>query len=177
MSTSSTELEVQVCSNVSIKCIICSQYAMFSITQLFKQSTFVIPERLSDFRVLVSNTSFPVTSSQLATEQFRLCGQFPGIPPAAAISRVKCPGATIGRYVYITLPRRGFLTLCEVHLYGRKYEANSSKWRPFCPGRDGLTFMWWCPEIWTASWISEARNHRFMGCWIFGVVKNKNSWY
>ena len=139
MSTSSTELEVQVCSNVSIKCIICSQYAMFSITQLFKQSTFVIPERLSDFRVLVSNMSFPVTSPQLATEQFRLCGQFHGIPPAAAISRLKCPRAIIGRYVYITLPRRGFLTLCEVHLYGRKYEVNSfAKWRPFCPRGGGL---------------------------------------
>ena len=83
--------------------------------------TLLIPERLSDFRVLISNTSFPVNSSQLATEPFRLCGQFPGIPLAAAISRLKCPGAIIGRYVYITLPGSEALTLCEVQLFGRKH--------------------------------------------------------
>ena len=82
---------------------------------------FVITGRLSNFCVLISDVGFPVNSSMLNTDQFHLCGQFPGIPPAAVKSRVKCPwGGIMGRYVYITLPRTGVLTLCEVQIYGGK---------------------------------------------------------
>ena len=81
-----------------------------------------VPARLKDFRVLISDTGFPVSSSQLDTDQFQLCGQYPGIPPAAVKSRVKCPwGGITGRYVYITLLRTEILTLCEVEVYGSKH--------------------------------------------------------
>ena len=80
-----------------------------------------VPARLKDFRVLISDTGFPVSSSQLDTDQFQLCGQYPGIPPASVKSRVKCPwGGITGRYVYITLPRTDYLTMCEVLVYGCK---------------------------------------------------------
>ena len=80
------------------------------------------PARLKDFRVLISDTGFPVSLSQLDTEQFQLCGQYPGIPPDSVKSRVKCPwGGITGSYVYITLPRWDYLTLCEVQVYGSKH--------------------------------------------------------
>ena len=81
-----------------------------------------IPPRLKDFRVLISDTGFPVSSLQLRTDQFQLCGQFPGIPPDGVKSRVKCPwGGITGQYVYITLLRRDYLSLCEVQVYGSKH--------------------------------------------------------
>ena len=59
----------------------------------------------------------PPADSVLSDQDFRLCSQFPGIPPAMLIS-LDCEANAIGRYVYIIRPAVGVLAVCEVEVYG-----------------------------------------------------------
>ena len=112
----------QVNENITIEINNTDKSSNFDSNSLNQIHTFIIPARLKDPLVLISSTGFPVNSSQFNTNQFHLCGQFPGVPPAGVKSRVKCPwGGITGRYVYITLPRTvTALTLCEVQIYRSK---------------------------------------------------------
>ena len=80
--------------------------------------------RLSDFIVTVSNVSFPVTSAQLVPPAFILCGQYQGYPGPAQTGTVICnPGPSRGRFVFISLPTLGILTLCEVRIFAGRSRA------------------------------------------------------
>ena len=126
-SSTVTEMLAEVDENVTAE--INNIYWTFNLgsRSLYHIHNFMIADRLKDFRVLISETGFPVNTSQFNTEQFHLCGQFPGMPPAGVKSRVKCPwGGITGRYVYITLPRIAVLTMCEVEIYGRKWAMDQT---------------------------------------------------
>ena len=75
-------------------------------------------DRLSDFMVSVSNVSFPVTAAQLVPPAFTRCGQYQGYPGPGQTGTVTCSsGANRGRYVFISLPTPGVLTMCETWVY------------------------------------------------------------
>ena len=82
-------------------------------------------DRLSDFIVTVSNVSFPVTSAQLVPPKFILCGQYQGYPGPSQTGTVICsPGPSRGRFVFISLPTLGVLTMCEARVFaGRSYAS------------------------------------------------------
>ena len=78
-----------------------------------------IPDRkLSNFIVIVTNISFPTTSTILTANATGRCGQYPGHPVEGTVGRVLCsPSPIKGRYVYITLPAVRYLMLCEVEVF------------------------------------------------------------
>ena len=82
---------------------------------------------MADFYVLGSDVGFPTSSpgSLKGHAGYKLCGQYPGTPPAGQISRITCePGPTPAKYVYIQADAPtnvDFLELCEVWVYGRKF--------------------------------------------------------
>ena len=81
-------------------------------------------DRLSDFIVTVSNISFPVTSNQLVSPAFTLCGQYQGYPGPGQRGTVICsPGPSRGRYVFISLPTLGVLTMCETRVFAGRLKA------------------------------------------------------
>ena len=74
-------------------------------------------DRLSDFIVTVS-ISFPVTSDELQPPAFIRCGQYQGYPGPGQTGTVTCnPGPSRGRYVFISLPTLGILTICETRVF------------------------------------------------------------
>ena len=78
-------------------------------------------DRLYDFIVTVSNTSYPVSADELVPPDFVRCGQFPGSPGAGGTGTVVCsPEAINGRFVYISLPQPRSLMMCEVEV---RYEG------------------------------------------------------
>ena len=82
-------------------------------------------ERLSDFVVTVSNISFPVTSVELVPPAFTLCGQYQGYPGPSQTGTVTCsPGPSRGRYVFISLPTLGVLTMCETRVFAGRSTDN-----------------------------------------------------
>ena len=75
-------------------------------------------DRLTDFIVTVSNISFPVTAAQLVPPAYTRCGQYQGYPGPGQTGTVTCsPGPTRGRYVFISLPIPGVLTMCETRVF------------------------------------------------------------
>ena len=75
-------------------------------------------DRLSDFIMTVSNVSFPVTSYELVSPAFTWCGQYQGYPGPGQRGTVTCsPGPSRGRYVFISLPTLGILTMCETQVF------------------------------------------------------------
>ena len=82
-------------------------------------------ERLSDFIVSVSNISFPVTAAQLVPPAFPRCGQYQGYPGPGQTGTVTCsPGPSRGRYVFISLPIPGVLTMCETWVFASRSTPN-----------------------------------------------------
>ena len=80
----------QVDKNATIK-VINNIHRNFDSNSLFRIHTFMIPDLhdsspFARYPRLISGTGFPVNSSQF-NNQFHVCGQFPGIPPAAVKSR------------------------------------------------------------------------------------------
>ena len=81
-------------------------------------------DRLSDFIVTLSNVSFPVTSAQLVPPAFIRCGQHHGYPGPGQTGTVTCsPGPSRGRYVFISLPNPGILTMCETRVFAGRSRA------------------------------------------------------
>ena len=82
-------------------------------------------DRLLDFIVTVSNVSFPVTAAQIVPPAYIQCGQYQGYPGPGQTGTVTCsPGPSPGRYVFISLPNPGVLTMCETRVFaGRTYFA------------------------------------------------------
>ena len=76
-------------------------------------------EWLENFVVIISDQKWPVTVDQLNGSSFKMCGQYPGIPPNGATVTVKCtPSAVVGRYVYIHQPTsQWMMNICEVEVY------------------------------------------------------------
>ena len=103
-------------------------------------------DRLSDFIVTVSNVSFPETSAQLVPPEFITCGQYQGYPGPSQTGTVICsPGHIRGRYVFISLPTLGVLTMCEARVFA---------------GRPFASKMWWyLTPILRISLFGEWSNH------------------
>ena len=82
-------------------------------------------ERLQNFKVVLSDISPPVPyGRQLDSDPYRLCVQYWNNPPARPTT-LPCLPTAIGRYIYIFLPRAGYLTVCEFEAYGTgKYLCN-----------------------------------------------------
>ena len=166
-SSTVTEMLAEVDGNVTAE--INNIYCTFNLgsRSLYHIHNFMIADLLKDFRVLISETGFPINTSQFNTEQFHLCGQFPGMPPAGVKSRVKCPwGGITGRYVYITLPRIAVLTLCQVEIYGRKWAVDQNHQNSYSKSN----IMW-------ENWIIEAgrlenisNKTKFQQTWILESV-------
>ena len=71
--------------------------------------------RLADYRVGVTNIS-PLSVAPTLTN-YLLCGKYNGVPPYE--SQVICAEGIKGRYLVIQLEgHNGYLTLCEVEVYG-----------------------------------------------------------
>ena len=80
---------------------------------------------MDDFYVVGSNLSFPESlPGPMVGSGYQLCGQYPGTPPVARMSRITCqPQPITARYVYIQVDRSAdpkFIELCEVWVYGSK---------------------------------------------------------
>ena len=81
-------------------------------------------DRLSNFIVTVSNISFPATAAQLVPPAFTRCGQYQGYPEPGQAGTVTCsPGPSRGRYVFISLPTLGILTMCETRVFAGMLNA------------------------------------------------------
>ena len=100
------------------RCVLYLSKKHLSHTEIMaiEHSIVILPsERLANFKVVISNVSLMVTSSQLLGSDFITCGQYTSYPPGGATGRVTCsPGPIRGRFVHITLPQPESLTLCEV---------------------------------------------------------------
>ena len=86
-----------------------------------KYQTFsVIAERLANFRVVLSSIQPPVIDGRiLESHDFRPCASYRGVPPAGKFSTLKCTeDGAIGRYMYLYLPARQYLTACEIEAFG-----------------------------------------------------------
>ena len=98
---------------------------------LYVLSDLSSTDRLSDFIVTVSNVSFPVTSYELVSPVFTRCGQYQGYPGPGQRGTVICsPGPSRGRYVFISLPTLGILTMCETRVFaGRLKTKFKVRWQ------------------------------------------------
>ena len=75
-------------------------------------------ERLQGVTVKVSHQRPPLQNPlELETAAFRLCGARTSATKAGELVPITCPKSTRGRYVYIYLPRKSYLTMCEVQIY------------------------------------------------------------
>ena len=75
-------------------------------------------ERLQGVTVKVSHQRPPLQNPlELETAAFRLCGARTSATKAGELVPITCPKSTRGRYVYIYLPRKDYLTMCEVQIY------------------------------------------------------------
>jgi len=72
-------------------------------------------DRLANYHVAVSDIELSDNkANDFSSPDFKLCGSFEGIPPET--SSVECAKQE-GRFVYIYLPERHHLTLCEVRVF------------------------------------------------------------
>ena len=80
-------------------------------------------ERLANFSVTISDQRWPVTQDQMDGPKFTKCGQYLGIPPAAATVTVNCtPPGVLGRYVYISTTHKDWmLIICEAEVAGSEF--------------------------------------------------------
>ena len=79
-------------------------------------------DRLADFVIYTTDrmpsTSGPAPSVGDATSNF--CARFVGTAPPGVLPKIRCDDVMIGRYVVIQIQRTsGYLTLCEVEIYGK----------------------------------------------------------
>ena len=76
--------------------------------------------RLKDFTIVVSDLApNRVTSGKILTgSDFKLCKKYPGVPPAGQEVDLDCSKELRGRYIYIYIPRVGYLYFCDVKVYG-----------------------------------------------------------
>ena len=82
---------------------------------------------MANYRVVVS-TERPTTIDagfDLDHSPHRQCGTFPGTPVSGGPNDVICQDDTVGRYVYVYLPTKGILYICELEVFGfRKWELS-----------------------------------------------------
>ena len=83
--------------------------------------------RLTGVTVKVSKTRKPPIQNplELENEYFTRCGSYTSVPKAGQTLDIKCEnGGATGRYIYVYLPSKNYLTICEVQIYGdSKYMA------------------------------------------------------
>ena len=76
-------------------------------------------EFLTNVQATLSDIPGPVHSGyNLDHIGYRKCANVDGDPPAAEDIRLVCQDAAIGRYLFIYLPLRMSMTICEVEVYG-----------------------------------------------------------
>ena len=69
-------------------------------------------------------TGVDSSSYNLDHTGYRKCGQFPGKPQMIVPNKLECDEKAIGRYLYVYLPKTGYLLICEVEVFGlRKYQG------------------------------------------------------
>ena len=74
---------------------------------------------IGGFVVATGDEKPPISSGyDLDHPPFRTCGKYKGTPPAAMPAMVKCADGAFGRYTYVFTPRKYFMILCEVQVYG-----------------------------------------------------------
>ena len=74
---------------------------------------------------MLSDNKPPVYSGfDLAHNGYRRCAQYEGQPAAIHAEELKCHDMAIGRYVYLYLPYKDHLCVCEVEVFGvREYSG------------------------------------------------------
>ena len=79
----------------------------------------IAAERLSDFTVGLTNVS-PWTTAPPVVEQGPPCAVYQGSPRLGSTTTIPCdPRSSPGRYLFIRLAGRNYLTLCEVEVFAR----------------------------------------------------------
>ena len=120
---------------------------------------YVMPlfaERLANFIVTLSNISFPVTSVELAPPVFIRCGQYKGHPGPDQTGTVTCSsGPRRGRYVFISLPIPGVLTVCEARVFTDRPKfpriARSHTHQHITPNIYDTDMIYWIDIQWNLS--------------------------
>ena len=77
-------------------------------------------QKLQDFHVTLSDMRPPIVEGTiLESHDFRPCGAYNGVPPAAQFTTLECTEQnSIGRYLYLYRPVHDYLTVCEVEVFG-----------------------------------------------------------
>lgn len=79
----------------------------------------IAAERLSNFTVGLTNVS-PWTTAPPVVEQGPPCAFYQGSPRLRSTTTIPCdPRSSPGRYLFIRLAGRSYLTLCEVEVFAR----------------------------------------------------------
>ena len=74
---------------------------------------------MKDFIVTVGDERPPVQNGfDLDHPPFRRCGQYMGTPLTSVPTTIWCDELAVGRYVYVYLPGKNYLQLCEVEAFG-----------------------------------------------------------
>ena len=77
---------------------------------------------LKNALVTLSDNPPPVKYGGILSQpEYRPCGQYNGIPLTTPTT-LTCKSSAIGRFIYVYIPRRDRLSICEFEAYGyRKY--------------------------------------------------------
>ena len=82
---------------------------------------FLSASRLTGVTVKVSYVKPPLQNAMsLDTDRFSLCGDYKAVTKAGETVNIKCRNGAYGRYVYVYLPSKNFLTICEVEVNGKR---------------------------------------------------------
>ena len=85
----------------------------------------------------VSKQAPPLKNSKdLNGDKFALCGDYDKDAKPGQRIDIKCKEGAEGRYVYVYIPKKDYLTLCEVEIYGNsksKYTHKETWFKSFTP--------------------------------------------
>ena len=116
-------------SNVSSNAyLFVSMFVLFRCIMLWTMSFlinhlvyFLSASRLTGVTVKVSYVKPPLQNAMsLDTDRFSLCGDYKAVTKAGETVNIKCRNGAYGRYVYVYLPSKNFLTICEVEVNGKR---------------------------------------------------------
>ena len=98
----------------------------FPILKQFAQNyhlpccNFHSANRLTGVTVKTSMRKPPVkTPTDLNGAGYTLCGKYTPVAKAGQIINIQCAGNVNGQYVYVYIPSKTFLQICEVEVYGQ----------------------------------------------------------
>ncbi len=110
-----------VFNDINLTCII-YYYIHYSIWMSWESCSIFIylAERLHDFVITVSNTSFPWTNFPLTEPEYVQCANHPGVAGAGNIKLDCQQQPIIGQYlsVHIQSTSPEILTICELQVFG-----------------------------------------------------------